>query len=170
MANSTLKTVGIIAGIYALWYIWRENKDSQAAATPTAPAETPQQILQKLVTTNPLSKAPLMLDDIKTTAKAIYTPVKGAVTTVTNTLFQQPIATLPPTANAQVVAAPSANFTGLAGLDGDNLLGFQAKATGFVDNAEVVTGVVPSTTGINAYCKACTDSVVPKTELAIFNR
>jgi hypothetical protein len=169
MANSTLKTVGIIAGIYALWYIWRENKTSNAMATPSSPAETPQQILQKLVTTNPLSQAPLMLDDIKSGAKAIYKPVKGFVTSVANTAFQQPIASAP-ASNTPITAAPSTNFTGILGLDDKTVMGFQKNVMGFKDNTEAYKGVMPPTTGINQYCKCSGDMVKPTTELAIFNR
>jgi hypothetical protein len=172
MANSTLKTVGVIAGIYALWYIWRENKNSRAMATATSPAETPQQILKKLVTTNPLAQAPLLIDDIKVGAKALYTPVKGFVTTVVNTAFQQPIGSSNAT-STQLVSAPintsASNFTGLVGLDG-NGINSKNVSMGFNENPKAYDGIVPPTTGINQYCKCSRDMVKPQTEMSIFNR
>jgi hypothetical protein len=164
--NKLLKGAAILVGAYAFWFFWRERKESKAIATEVAPAETNTQILQKIVTTNPIPKAPIMLSDLTSGAQMAYDKVIAAVKGFSDPILNSTTPTAV-VASTTTTVAPSTTVV-TANVVGSDIVGADAlvnqtmpskKMMGFKDNSEGdVSGL--DTASIQNYCK-CNDEATP---------
>ena len=149
--NKLLKGAAILVGAYAAWFFWNERKEAKAKAMSSKPADTPLQTLEKVVTTNPIPKVPIMLDDIKIGAKTVVDKVTKVVKGFADPIMSD---TITPTPSM----AQSASVSGNAGVGADALVNQvmpSKKMMGFGDSSEgEVSGL--ETTSIQNYCK-CDD-------------
>jgi hypothetical protein len=168
--NKLLTGATILVGAYAVWFFLRERKESQATATTVQPAETNTQILQKIVTTNPVPKAPIMLADLTAGAQTAYDKVVAAVKGFSDPILNSTTPTAV-VASSTTTVAPSTtvattNVSGNAGIGADALVNQTVstkKVMGFADNSEGdISGL--DTASIQNYCK-CNDQSTPTTSV-----